>query len=1465
MESLEFTLSQLDPPWGRRIRSILVDSSISSDANLWPNVVSTFAFVTKVVDEGLQCELGFHEPFLGPKLFSPVISCLVTTTSLHGVSQGMWVGFCNAIVVTRQPPKFHLDQKSVIWTITNLEPKFGTVNGHLFAGAFSGWERAFNWCKTCGINNPMFSYAVDSDPKVGRVWAQHENTTLHNGLIPMGFKTDSTNVMFTTEVQNKSWYNVNRFVINLFLTASPPCQSWSLGGKKTGLHSENGISFIECIDSVRWVRPIALLLECSDQVPHHKHYEVIKQCLAFAGYRQHWSQVVSLDGMTGMVRTRWLAVWIRHDVFSRDVPPPVKLAQVSPHFWNDEECKFFIPADIKNQLCLDDDLLGFYGNFDLLPPNKKAELGPNHNHDQVLHSRCLAPKDKMPTLCAQYSKQHLLSGFHLREKGIYASLMKHEGQVMFFDPFRFVNLLGNPKDQVCVLSHSIVDAFHHLGNAISIQHAFLTIKIALLACGIDKSPVMEAVVQSWQNRMTSFNAIVITKDDFIYMTPIAKIQHICEVPNPTTNEVPITFGTKTSFISRDCSFHDFFSKLGIQHPDKQGIEICVEESIVSCFDKIVNHAGRKIAAKKDDQIIFPIDVSFEVAFPTQKWTSQHFEENDIKDEDVLRHVIQVESTVVDQHESNLKEVWIFILGNEKPEKITIPFYRDEQDSLQCILQQLGYHHSPNQVQWFHAETTVHSDCCEIYVLDFSCICRHPNKCIIVHNSQEEFFPIVVSSEVAPSTIALRCNFQCTAVCRNKEIVMFQSPIKVEHGDVLRFYDDEFQHGENSEQIPKRFKSMVNPQPLNQSRIEMMIDFGPKLGTDEMSFVVNTIRKIKSPLYEIADACIWEGKIDFNFFTKLTNFVGKANCQKTLICPILLNDHWGAIEVSHSEHGVKLKAVNINYNRGHDFLKRILRMCPEIKQVQHFLLPAIDGFCGWALLAKWCKNAGVDFPDPATPQVLTLISEGLGKNLPWGFVSSFALKARYAFITQLAVDCHDQSIRFGGSPETADANMTPNPEQPKEKGTDPWLKYDPWSNKQKQCRWEDLSLPSDHPFHDSHDQRIEQVHRHALNANNNGISFCTRAAIPDILSKLPKQPFALVVPASDKIDFQPPPGATASKPQEIIVQDGSTGMTYKRQVLLVQTDNQVQVKLPKPGISATLTEKHEVVLEAHTNLLPKDSFHAVGDRHLEIIKTRAYEQFPALQREKTNIYGFRKFQDPANKEKTTLQAMTKVTKETRIAMLESSGVGDIFVRDFISKGMQPTDTTIIPKFWMCDRQGKDEALRASASIDGFAGIVVTRRGIATRSWCNRISNVRKVLLASDERICDMNLSVVPHHMYNSTGWPLSIGPQDIVKVVKQTCGFAPVPTRCFKMLGVTTWTLGFDGNPTNLKFTAQFNGIVYEILLSKIEDENHSKKGGKGSNNKRSQPPRQGKGSADPRNAASSTPSDERLTTLEAKM
>ncbi len=1466
MDFFESSINSLDPPWNLRINSILVDPIPTADVYNWPSVMCSFAFITDVSPGNLTCEMGFHEPFEGPKLIRPKTICTINCPECIDILQGSWVGFSNAMVVSRDPPKLHLDQKSAIWVLSTLEASCGTVTGHLFSGAFSGWERAFDWCSAVNINKPMFSYAIDSDSTVAKIWAKNEDVKVFHGLIPLNFKTNAMRVMFNTTVQGTSWYNVNRFFANLLITASPPCQSWSLGGKQTGLHSENGVAFIESIKAIKWNRPIAFLLECSDRVPSHKHFEIIKLCLSFAGYKQHWSQVVALDSLTGMARTRWLGVWLRHDIFPHDSPPPIKLVQVSPRFWNDEECRFFIPETVKQQLWLNHDLLGFYGNFDLLPPNKKVDCGFDPSNDRVLNARCLSPTDKMPTLCAQYSKQHDLSRTHLCKKGLFASIMKCDGKFMFFDPLRFVNLLGNPKDQICVLSNKIDDAFHHLGNAISVQHALLAIKVALLACGFDKSPIMESITFSWQDRMTKNDVVIIEKENCLFMTPFQKIQKVISSNHVKEHDgcnIPIYIDDKSWFISKQCTFGDFFIRIGITEIKEQGLCIRVGEVGISPEDPIIPYAGRPIDVLKGNVKILSLQVPFEIAFPTQSWNHCPTEIDQALDEEIIDHVRAIES---ESHEQKLpmQEIVYFVLGQDNPSKIFVPNQITEQEIIAHILQHLGSSATPENIQWFSSMINFQNSRTLAFALDPSFICKHPNKCIFVQTASDAAFPIIVSNEVAPLQIAHRCNIPASIAWKNHEFAQIDNVIQIQHGDSFHFQHDQVSVVDSEGPLYKRPKVdrsiMTSCDDARLTRLLAMDKFGPKLGTDEMMFLIDHIRSnSKNQDFKIGNFCYSEKGLDFTVCSKISQ-IPNCNDGTTFVFPVLFPEHWGAIEVSKDSQGLAIRAININNEKGCKFINRFLKVIPSVKRIQHFVIPAIDGFCGWALLSKWCHNAQAEIPDASQHEAFDRIFSSFGKNHMWGKISSFALKARTFFIATFPHESHDVEIRFGGAEDEPMQGQN-KPQTPQE--TDPWLKFDPWSSKQKQCRWEDLSLPEDHPFHDPHDHRIRQVHRHALNANNNGIAFCTRAAVNEILTKQPKQPFALVVPVSDKVAWQPPQGANASQPLELIVQDRLSDATYKRQVIIVQTDKQVQVKMPKPGFTTTLTEKHEVVLEMFSMLLPKELQNHSNDRHPSLLKSRAIDQFPILQRENINIYGFRKFQDQVHKERVTLQAMCKVTKEARILMLETSGAGDVFVRDYISKGMQPVDTTIIPKFWPSDRQGKDEALRSSATIDGFSGIVVTRRGIATRAWCDRVSNVRKVLLANDERICELNLAVVPHHMYNSTGWPLSIGPNDIVKVVAKTCGLPPIPTRCFKTLGVTSWTLGFQSTPTTLKFTAQFNGIIHEILLTKVEEMPMNKKQGK--SNTKPFLPKPFNGNNDSTPAAQSTDSDERLTSLETKV
>lgn len=230
-------------------------------------------------------------------------------------------------------------------------------------------------------------------------------------------------------------------------------------------------------------------------------------------------------------------------------------------------------------------------------------------------------------------------------------------------------------------------------------------------------------------------------------------------------------------------------------------------------------------------------------------------------------------------------------------------------------------------------------------------------------------------------------------------------------------------------------------------------------------------------------------------------------------------------------------------------------------------------------------------------------------------------------------------------------------------------------------------------------------------------------------------------------------------------------------------------------------------------------------------------------------------------------MCKVPSDARRLCLQRSGLGDLFIRDYIPKGEDILDVSTIPHFWICERTGKDDALRTAADVEGFAGLVLTKRGVAVRAWCDQIGAVRKTLLPYDERLCDLNINVIPRHLMETTGWPSSIGANDAVKATNFAVKMPPVPTRCFKMMGLTTWTLAFQERPALGKFLIDFNGSSFEILLSDSQANSHEGKPIKQTKGDAKGTGKGSKGHANVEAKSSSTNQDEtsnRISVLEAK-
>ena len=399
MESIESITQSLRNPWRARIRSLLADDDITATGFVWPDEFSSTAFATSIEPMKIQCELASFQPMEGPKLFDPMVCCEVAVPhGCTGFAANTWIGFHRAIVVKQSPLCLEIGEKSAIWSIANIERSLPISVGHLCAGAFGGWDRAFRWLvNEHQICCPM-TFAVESDFTTLQTWCKANQASILQGPISPQVPQNAGAVGLLTPIQDSTWFNACRQQANLIFTASPPCQTWSNGGKQFGLEAENGLTFIQVIYGVKWVRPIACLVECSDTVPSHVHYPIIQKVFRFIGYKQCWSQIVPLHDFTGMKRSRWLSLFVRCDVQEFDVVGTFRLVDVHHKKWCDPIYDFFLPPDVVDQLQLSKELKHVYGDPQFLSGAKKGQVFSSEC--DVLRSRCISSQEHLPTLCA---------------------------------------------------------------------------------------------------------------------------------------------------------------------------------------------------------------------------------------------------------------------------------------------------------------------------------------------------------------------------------------------------------------------------------------------------------------------------------------------------------------------------------------------------------------------------------------------------------------------------------------------------------------------------------------------------------------------------------------------------------------------------------------------------------------------------------------------------------------------------------------------------------------------------------------------------------------------------------------------------------------------------------------------------------------------------------------------------------
>ena len=435
--------------------------------------------------------------------------------------------------------------------------------------------------------------------------------------------------------------------------------------------------------------------------------------------------------------------------------------------------------------------------------------------------------------------------------------------------------------------------------------------------------------------------------------------------------------------------------------------------------------------------------------------------------------------------------------------------------------------------------------------------------------------------------------------------------------------------------------------------------------------------------------------------------------------------------------------------------------------------------------------------------------------------------------------------------------------------DPWANYDPWQKKKavRQSRWEDLELPDNHPFSSPTGAKLQFVRQQELGPSKGGVAFATKSSVPQLMELRPKEPALLLIPQLPQED--PLQGISNLRgPVEVIVIDPALQTTYKRQVHMIvlnQDPKSVIRSLPPPSISLTVADIAELIVECDARVVNKDVFQSFTDNPIHRFKNTFKEHCDIDFWANCAFYSY-KFLKPkeGDRHAGVHQCILKVQKAHRLGLLSFSGKNDLFIRDYVQKGSTVLDLSVLPRFWDVTKEARLDLLKAASKLHGFYGLVITKRGLAPRFDVKKLCSAREALLPQDDRLTDLNRSLIPRFTRESTGWPTGILAKDVVLAVHKAVATTCIPICSYRSSGCVAWTLAFQDLPTSFVFSVKVNEAVYEILITeKALQEKPSKGKGKGKAGKSKRSPSPATSTAV--STSSATIQEERIDRLEAKV
>lgn len=381
--------------------------------------------------------------------------------------------------------------------------------------------------------------------------------------------------------------------------------------------------------------------------------------------------------------------------------------------------------------------------------------------------------------------------------------------------------------------------------------------------------------------------------------------------------------------------------------------------------------------------------------------------------------------------------------------------------------------------------------------------------------------------------------------------------------------------------------------------------------------------------------------------------------------------------------------------------------------------------------------------------------------------------------------------------------------------DPLQLRDPWANSAPAasgCRWDQLLLPEKHQFFcKTSGKRIIQIPLGQLSNQHGGIVFATRAALQELVQFAPPTTTVLLIPGFRGIlNFSVPDPLKVCDPMQITVKEPSDA-SYKRLVIPILLKGEFQAKYEDAATSIPVTSVKfvELVVEMHENVMSKASIDAMHSHPLACFKKALTSSKTALV--EYSVYSYRnfKFFDHA----TVHQAIIRVPRDAMDELLRFSGLAEVFVRQFIQPGDDPSHS-ILPRYFPINWDDLRAATQLAQAMGEYGrGIALTKKGCALRADNSRLSDARSLVLLNDIRFCDLNRGVVAKKTYLAQGYPFELSHQALIESTHKALQLAPIPLRSFRVGGLHTWALAFDAEPKTTTFSLSMDDVVYEVVLT----------------------------------------------------